>query len=321
MATLVQHKRSSTAGSSPNTTNLAFGELAINSNDGYIFLKKDEGSGEEIVTFRPSSLAYQDSVYLDTATGDGTTTVFTLTRSPKADQYVFVTINGVQQQASAYSISDNELTFSAAPANGDDIEFRTLETVAADVSLRDKQKYFFTVSSTTGSLTGTDDNGLTLTYDPGKVDVFQNGVKLIDGSDYTATTGTSISFTTSLENGDIVEIDSYARAAILDADAIKPTNTSLSTTTANQPVDIFHASTYRTAKYIVQATAGSDYHATEILLIHDGTNVYITEYGTIFTNQSLATFDGDITNGNVRLLCTPANTNTTVKLQRISVTV
>lgn len=321
MATLVQHKRSSTAGSSPSTSTLAFGELAINTNDGYIFLKKDEGSGEEIVTFRPSSVAYEDSVYLDTETGDGVTTAFTLSRSPKADQYVFVTINGVQQQVSAYSLSNDEITFGTAPANGDLLEFRTLETISTDVVLRDKQKYFYTITGTTGSISGNDDNGLSLEYDPGKVDVFQNGVKLIDGSDYTASTGTSIAFTTSLENGDIVEIDSYARAAILDADAIKPVRTALSTTSADQPVDIFKAITYRTAKYIVQATAGTDFHATEILLIHDGTTVYLTEYGTIFSNASLVTFDADITNGNVRLLCTPANTNTTVKAQRISVTV
>ena len=68
-------------------------------------------------------------------------------------------------------------------------------------------------------------------------------------------------------------------------------------------------------------TAGSDYHSTEILLIHDGTTVYMTEYGTIFTNASLGTFDGDISSGLVRLLVTPANINTTIKIQRLSVTV
>ena len=65
------------------------------------------------------------------------------------------------------------------------------------------------------------------------------------------------------------------------------------------------------------ATAG--YHATEILLIHDGSNVYMTEYGTIYTNSSLGTFDGSILSGNVRLTVTPTNTNTTIKAQRITV--
>lgn len=321
MATTLQHKRSSSAGHVPSTSDLALGEIAINSNDGYLFIKKNEGSGDEIVTFRPSFGALEDSVWLDTATGDGSTVAFTLSRSPKADQYVFVTINGVQQQASAYSLSNDELTFSSAPANGDLIEFRTLEVQSTDVTLRDKQKYFYTITSTTGSISGTDDNGLTLTYDPGKVDIFQNGVKLIDGADYTASSGTSIVFTTSLENGDIVEIDSYARAAILDADAIKPNATSLSTTASDQVVDTFHRLTYRTAKYIVQASTSTDFHSTEVLLIHDGTTVYMTEYASIYSNISLMTLDADITSEYVRLLCSPTQANTTVKLQRISVTV
>lgn len=321
MATKVLHKRSTAAGTAPTTADLALGELAINTNDGYIFLKKDDGS-ESIVTFRPgTSTAAEETITVDTFTGDGTTRVFSLSKIPRADQYVFATINGVQQQIDSYSISQATITFNTAPSNGDAIEFRTLSVVATDVVLRDKQKYFYTITSTTSSVTGADDNGITLAYDPGKVDVFQNGVKLIDGSDYTATNGTAVTFITSLESGDIIEIDSYARAAILDADAIKPVGATLSTTASNQPVDIFTAVSYRTAKYIIQATAGTDYHATEVLLIHDGTTVYLTEYGTIFTNASLASFDADIVNGNVRLLCTPANANTTVKAQRISVTV
>ena len=319
MATTLQHKRSDTASSVPSTSSLAFGEIAINTNDGYLFIKKDEGGGEEVVTFRPSVAAFEDSVYVDSFTGDGSTVAFNLTRSPKADQYAFITINGVQQQIDAYSLSNNQLTFTTAPANGDDVEVRTIELVATDVVLRDLQSYFYSISATTGSLSGTDDNGLSLVYDIGKVDVFQNGVKLIAGSDFTANNGTSISFTTSLESGDIVEINSYGRAAILDHDAISPASADLPSTTADQLVDTFNADRYRTAKYLVSATNSTNYHATEIMLIHDGTNTYISEYGTVFTNMSLVSFDADITNGNVRLLCTPTYANTNVKVQRITV--
>ena len=72
------------------------------------------------------------------------------------------------------------------------------------------------------------------------------------------------------------------------------------------------ASTYRTFKLMVQATSGTSYHATEILLTHDGTTVYMTEYGTIFTGLSLATFDADISSGNVRLLVDPSQSASTV---------
>ena len=50
---------------------------------------------------------------------------------------------------------------------------------------------------------------------------------------------------------------------------------------------------------------------TKIIAIHDGTNVTFNEYGTITTSTSLATFTLDINSGNMRLLATPASTNST----------
>ena len=40
-------------------------------------------------------------------------------------------------------------------------------------------------------------------------------------------------------------------------------------------------------------------------MTHNGTTVYMTEYATIFSNNSLATFDADISGGNIRLLIDP----------------
>jgi hypothetical protein len=73
------------------------------------------------------------------------------------------------------------------------------------------------------------------------------------------------------------------------------------------------SATWRTVKYIVSVTSGSAYQATEITLIHDGTNVYKTEYGQVFSGAVLATFDADINSGNIRLLTTPTNAVTTYK--------
>jgi len=43
MATVIRHRKSSTGGSSPTTSNLALGEIAINTNDGEIYIKKSTG--------------------------------------------------------------------------------------------------------------------------------------------------------------------------------------------------------------------------------------------------------------------------------------
>jgi hypothetical protein len=84
------------------------------------------------------------------------------------------------------------------------------------------------------------------------------------------------------------------------------TSTTVASTSATT-IATHAAATYRTVKYLVQCTQGTDYHSTEINLIHDGTTVYITEYGTLFDNASLATFNATISSGNILLQITPGS--------------
>jgi len=78
---------------------------------------------------------------------------------------------------------------------------------------------------------------------------------------------------------------------------------SVSSTSATA-VDTWATATYRSAKYIAQITQGSNYQLSEILVIHNGTTVTITEYGILETNANLGEFTADISGGNVRLLIT-----------------
>ena len=88
--------------------------------------------------------------------------------------------------------------------------------------------------------------------------------------------------------------------------------TSTKTSTSEAAVDTFTASTYRSAQYQIQVTRGSQYHVTTMNVLHDGTNVFMSEFGTIKTGVTLATFDADINSGNVRLLATPSSSDSTV---------
>ena len=102
------------------------------------------------------------------------------------------------------------------------------------------------------------------------------------------------------------------------------TTTTSTTATTQVAIDTFAAATFRSARYTIQVTNSTDstYHLTEVLLIHDGTTPQITEYGTIFTGSAEATFDADISSGNVRLLATPATTDSmTFKVVRHCITV
>jgi len=71
------------------------------------------------------------------------------------------------------------------------------------------------------------------------------------------------------------------------------------------------ATVYRSVEYTIQATEGTNFHASKILVIHNGTDAYLTEYGTIFNNSSVASFDVDISGGNIRLLSTAFSSNST----------
>ncbi len=58
----------------------------------------------------------------------------------------------------------------------------------------------------TTSLSGLDDNSVSLVYSVGYEAVYQNGVLLSRGNDYTATNGTTITLTTATVAGDIIEV-------------------------------------------------------------------------------------------------------------------
>ena len=90
------------------------------------------------------------------------------------------------------------------------------------------------------------------------------------------------------------------------------TNSATTTTESQTSIDSFSASTYRSAKYQIQITRGSEYQVTEISIVHDGSDSYGTEYATLKTGEILSTFSTDISGGNVRLLATPSSSTSTV---------
>jgi hypothetical protein len=104
--------------------------------------------------------------------------------------------------------------------------------------------------------------------------------------------------------------------AITLADALIGTATTSLSTTSATVVDSWSASTYSSAKYIVQMKNGGDIEVLEVLVTVNGANnVYITEYADIQSNAQIGTTDADYSGGNVRLLVT-ATDGTTVKVHK-----
>ena len=78
-------------------------------------------------------------------------------------------------------------------------------------------RYRFNASGGETSVSGLDANGLTLSYLPGKAQVYLNGVLLVPTTDYTASNGTSITSLAALASGDVLEIITFTSFELASA--------------------------------------------------------------------------------------------------------
>ena len=77
----------------------------------------------------------------------------------------------------------------------------------------------------------------------------------------------------------------------------------------------FSATLYGAAEVIITAQQGINRHITKMLITHDGTTAWATEYGTIYTDVSLTDYDVDLIAGDVYIVSTAPNaTNINFKI-------
>jgi hypothetical protein len=97
----------------------AVGNLKITGgSNGYVL--QTDGTGNLSWASQASS-----NIVIDTFTGNGVQTVFTLTNSPTSEDYTLINIDGVSQLHSAYTVANANVTLSSAPAVGAAIEVMT----------------------------------------------------------------------------------------------------------------------------------------------------------------------------------------------------
>jgi hypothetical protein len=100
-------------------------------------------------------------------------------------------------------------------------------------------------------------------------------------------------------------------------DALLGTATGTASTSATT-IDTWSASTYSSAKYIVQMKKGLDIEVIELLVTVDGNNsVYLTEYADVISNAELGTTNAVYSGGNVLLQVTGASADTVVKVNKV----
>jgi len=124
---------------------------------------------------------------VDTFTGDGTETVFTLSVTPQSINQTFINYNGALQLRSAYTISGQDITFSEAPANGSLIEVTTQMGVTSGSGNLTVRNYTADGVQTDYTVSA----GVNAT----NILVTENGLVQTPTTDYTVT-GSTLTFTT-----------------------------------------------------------------------------------------------------------------------------
>jgi hypothetical protein len=126
------------------------------------------------------------------------------------------------------------------------------------------------------------------TYDVGYVDVYLNGVKLISGTDFTATSGTSVVLSSGAAVGDTVDIVAYGTFVVADTYS-KAQADARYLLESNNLSDLVSAATARTN---LGLAIGSDVQAYDATILVDGDiGSTVQAYNTNLTaiNQALTT--------------------------------
>ena len=194
----------------------ATGQLRFNSTDGKL----------EVYTGSAWSAVGSGGVgnhNLDTFTGDGSTTAFTLTVTPSDEDSLTVFIDGAYQEKGDYSLSGTTLTLDTAPLSGEKISVHTITGTIHDGTAALNQQFTGDGSTT----------AFTLNAAPGSennTQVFINGVYQ-QKTDYTVS-GTTLTFDTAPTNGDIIEVNSFTVTNLGSSDQVTEGSSNLYHTSA-----------------------------------------------------------------------------------------
>ena len=147
-----------------------------------------------------------------TASGTGATKTITI---PGGGGEVFKTISVSGQSDVVADGSTDTLTLAAGSgmtlttdASNDTITFASSGATEQSATYKE---YLYVATSSQTTFSGSDANSDTLSYTPGFLEVYLNGVKLRPTTDFTASTGTSVVLAEAASTGDIVQIGTFVQ--------------------------------------------------------------------------------------------------------------
>jgi hypothetical protein len=204
-----------------------------------------------------------------------------------------VFLNGVRLSAADYTATNGTAVVLGAGAEvGDTLNINAFGTFSVADTLVARTEFDYTATAGQTTFTGSDNDGGTLAYTAGRIDVYLNGSHLNQTDDYVATNGTSVVLQSGATVGDILHIVNHGNVnlisnvagsaidmngleLILDVDA----DTSITADTDDQiDIKIANADDFRFTANKFDVLSGStlevngtlDANGTEVILDADG---------------------------------------------------
>jgi len=150
-------------------------------------------------------------------TGTGSATSFTLSQNVASGEAILVTVGNVLQEpgvTASYIAQGTTLTFSEAPANGDDIVVRFLGRAVDQPLSFAMQLFKYVATANQTAFTGADSAGAILAFGS-DVDVYLNGVHL-DTTDFTLSGGDTVTLASGATVNDELVIRAFRAFAATD---------------------------------------------------------------------------------------------------------
>jgi hypothetical protein len=163
--------------------------------------------------------------------------------------------------------------------------------------------------SNTDTLTFVAGTGITLTTNAsGKSVTIANSLATTPDATASSIVSRDSNGAAKFANVQLVDSTASSTTVVTDLDA---SSTSIVDSNTQTAINTFATASYRSAHYTIQVSDGTDFHMTHVMVFWKGSDAYITEYGTMYSNAALTTLDADVSGGNVRLLATNASASGT----------
>lgn len=289
----IQFKRSSISGKIPSANSLSVGELALNFPDRIIYSKDATGN---VISFADISI---DAFYQANSAHDKI-------------NIAFVQANSAHSQS---NLAFDKINVAFTKAN----------------TAHDKINVAF-VQSNTGY------NQANLAFAQANAAYSHSNLSIVLGNTILTLGSVNISITglNSISSNNI-----NSNTIILNENTIFCNTVTFTSNTTSQNLDSFLISQYRSCKYLIQVQFEDNYltengqgvitedgidilnqrlyQVSEILLLHDNDESYITEYGYMSTGNTLATFSTMVSGNKILLQVLPTFINTTIKYTRSTI--